>query len=295
MDMKTLVMRLTGAYLNTLARVTPARAASKALNLFCFPIRPRVKPRHKAFFDGSEKFRFSYGNTELQGYRWGEGKRKILFIHGWQSNTFRWKPYVQKLLKEDVTLYAFDAPGHGLSEGNFLSVPLYSDVIEQFIETHGTMDAVVAHSIGSFSILHALYKNASLPVEKLVLLAPPGEAADFIAHVSGLLKLTPRTTELAVREFERVFGVPVSFYSTTRFATRVNRPGLIIHDKQDAQTPIHYARSIHGVWKSSQLVETDGLGHNLRSSDVADMVCDFLIESEDLNPVRKLYTRQLNV
>lgn len=291
--MNNLLFRLTGAYLNTMARIAPAKAASQALNLFCYPVRPRLKPRHKAFLDESEKFRFSHGSTELQGYRWGRGKMKILFIHGWQSNTFRWRPYVQQLLGKDTTLYAFDAPGHGLSDGKFLSVPLYSEVIERFVKEHGDMDAVVGHSIGSFSILHALYHTPSLPMKRLVLLAPPGEATDFVTHFSTQLNLSTHATELAVREFERVFGVPVSYFSTSRFAASLTRPGLIIHDQQDADTPIHYARAIHHAWKSSQLIETNGLGHNLRSPEVAHMVCDYLIGSVVPHPIRGLYERQL--
>jgi pimeloyl-ACP methyl ester carboxylesterase len=292
--MNNLVFRLTGAYLNTMARIAPTRAASQALNLFCYPVRPRLKQRHKAFLDGAEKFQFSHGSTRLQGYRWGRGKMKLLFIHGWQSNTFRWRPYVQHLLGKDTSIYAFDAPGHGLSEGKFLTVPLYSEVIQRFIDEHGDMDAVVGHSIGSFSVLHALYENPSLPIDRLVLLAPPGEATDFVAHFSNQLKLTPRAVDLAVREFERVFGVPVSYYSTTKFAARIDRPGLIIHDQQDDQTPIHYARAINSLWKSSQLIETSGLGHNLRSPKVAEMVCNYLIGSEGSGATRSHYQRQLH-
>ena len=292
--MNKILLRLTGAYLNTAARVAPSKAASQVLKLFCYPVRPRLKDRHKEFLGGAEQFRFSHGNTALQGYRWGRGTKKILFLHGWQSNTFRWRPYIQQLLGKDTTLYAFDAPGHGLSDGSFLSVPLYSKVIDQFINKHGDMDAVVSHSIGSFSLLHALYENPSLPVNRLVLLAPPGEATDFVSHFSKQLNLSSHAIDLAEREFERVFGVPVSYYSTARFAVRITKPGLIIHDQQDDQTPVHYARALHDVWKTSQLVETNGLGHNLRSAEVARMVCDYLLGSGDPNPIRRQYTRQLN-
>lgn len=287
--MNNLLLRLTGAYLNTLARIAPARAATQALNLFCYPVRPRMKDRHKTFLDSSEKFRFSHGKVALQGYRWGQGATKILFIHGWQSNTFRWRPYIQQLLGKDTTLYAFDAPGHGFSNGNFLSVPLYSEVIERFIEDHGEMDAVVGHSIGSFSILHALHRTPSLPMKRLVLLAPPGEANDFVTHFRQQLHLSSYATGLAVREFEKVFGVPVSYFSTSRFAASVSNPGLIIHDEHDAETPIHYARNLHNAWKSSQLIETSGLGHNLRSPEVAAMVCDYLTGSGAPHPERARY------
>src|SRR5690606_11960569 len=124
--------------------IAPRTAASHAFNLFCHPFRTRLKPHQHDFLRTAERFHFMHQGIRLQGYKWGNGSRKVLFLHGWQSHTFRWKNYINTLLEQDTTIYAFDAPGHGLSQGRFLSVPHYSEVVEQFVSEQGAMDTVVA-------------------------------------------------------------------------------------------------------------------------------------------------------
>ena len=279
--MKNLITRLLGSYLNTLSWLAPRTAARHAFNLFCHPFRTNLRPHHHDFLNTSEKFNFTHKGISLQGYKWGNGSRKVLFVHGWQSHTFRWKNYINTLLKKDVTIYALDAPGHGYSEGRFLSVPLYSDVIEQFISEQGAMDTVVAHSLGSFAAVYTLYRVPLLPVNRLVLTAPPGEASDFVDNFRNRLRLSSRTVGLAVDYFHKEFEQPVEYFSTKRFAASLVVPGLIIHDKEDDETPFPHARQIHEVWRKSALIQTRGLGHNLRSAEVTRIVCDY-ITSESL-------------
>lgn len=279
--MKNLITRLLGTYLNALSWIAPRTAARHAFNLFCHPFRINLRPHHEDFLNTSEKFRFTYKDLRLQGYKWGNGSRKVLFVHGWQSHTFRWKNYINALLKKDTTVYALDAPGHGYSEGRFLSVPLYSEIIEQFISEQGAMDSIVAHSLGSFAAVYALYRVPLLPVNRLVLTAPPGEASDFIDHFRNRLRLSPRTVGLALDYFQKEFEQPVTYFSTKRFAASLVVPGIIIHDKDDDETPFPHAREIHEVWKRSTLIQTRGLGHNLRSAEVTRIVCDY-VTSESL-------------
>lgn len=272
---------MLGSYLNALAWIAPRIAARHAFNLFCHPFRTSLRPHHHDFLNTSEKFNFTHKGISLQGYKWGNGSRKILFLHGWQSHTFRWKNYINTLLKNDVAIYAFDAPGHGYSEGRFLSVPMYSDVIEQFVSEHGAMDTVVAHSIGSFAAMYALNRVPLLPVNRLVLTAPPGQASDFFDQFRSRLRLSSRTVELALGYFQKEFEHPVTYFSTKRFAASLVIPGIIIHDKDDDETPFPYAREIHNVWKRSTLIQTRGLGHNLRSAEVTRIVCEY-VTSESL-------------
>ena len=72
-----------------------------------------------------------------------------------------------------------DAPGHGLSGGNQLSVPLYSEVIEAQMKRIGKIDAMITHSLGGFSTFYTFYRNPQLTVNKIIALASPGEAAEF--------------------------------------------------------------------------------------------------------------------
>jgi pimeloyl-ACP methyl ester carboxylesterase len=275
---------LAGAYLNALSYLLPETAGRHGFNLFCFPVRSGVKPYHKKFFNTADSFTFNHDGVTIQGYRWGTGARKVLFLHGWQSHTFRWKNYIESLSKDEYSVYAIDGPGHGMSKGNHLSVPFYSAVIQNVVATLGSVHAVVAHSVGGFSMLHAFTEHPSIPVARLILLAPPGEASDFIQFYKETAKLSDRTISLILDHFKRTLGYPVEYFSSAQFAKHVPIPGYIIHDEDDPEAPYHHAHAIHKSWKKSVLITTKGLGHNLRSKDVVARVAKFISEPVQ-NPV----------
>jgi pimeloyl-ACP methyl ester carboxylesterase len=270
------ITSLAGFYLNTMAHVFPGITGMHGLKLFCRPFRLPLKKYQKEFFDTADLFSFEYDGIDIQGYRWGDGEKKILFLHGWQSHTFRWKNYIEALPKDQYTIYSIDAPGHGLSGGSFLSVPYYSAVIQQLIGSLGDIHAVVGHSLGSFSALHAFYQQEKIPVEKLVLMAPPGEASDFISFYQQQLKLSDKSVDLILKTFEKEFQKPITYFSTSKFAVDVNVPGLIIHDEDDLEAPYHYAKKINEHWPQSKLITTKGLGHNLKSKEIVNQVLDFI-------------------
>lgn len=274
--MEQLVTTTLGAYLNAMALVAPQKAGEHGVSIFCYPVRPSMKHFHKAFLESSEKFSFKLGDVNLQAYQWGNGPKKILFLHGWQSHSFRWKNYVQALPGNQYTVYAFDAPGHGFSEGKFLSVPFYAEAIQQFIGKVGVFDSVVAHSMGSFSLIYALYKVPLLPVSKVVLMASPGEATDFIKVYKDRLNLTDRTINHILLEFQKRFEQPISYFSAAKFAASLRIPGVVIHDREDDEAPYKYAHQINKAWKHSHLITTSGLGHNLKSQEVVKTVLDFV-------------------
>jgi pimeloyl-ACP methyl ester carboxylesterase len=258
--------------------VAPRLAARKGFLLFCRPFRPKITEKQQQFFNSSEKFTLVHEGIRVQGYRWGKGPKKVVFLHGWQSHTYRWKAYVEALSKEDYTVYSLDAPGHGLSEGDFLSVPLYSALIEQFIHDLGGVHAVVGHSLGSFSLLYTFHRLPLLPVSRVVLTAPPGEADDFVAVFREALGLTNRTLNLIADEFVRRYGVTPEYYSSQRFAQSLNVKGLVIHDEGDKEAPYHYSPALIRVWERAKLITTKGLGHNLKSANVVREVTDFVGE-----------------
>ncbi|HEY0655061.1 MAG TPA: alpha/beta hydrolase [Chryseosolibacter sp.] len=282
--MKNLIIRLYGLYLNTLALVSPAKAAEHGFLLFCKPFRVPVNEKQKQFFNTAEKITVDHEDEKIQAYRWGTGKKKILFLHGWQSHTYRWKPYIEALKSDEFTIYSIDAPGHGLSSGSFLSVPLYSSLIENFIRDNGPFHSVVGHSLGGFSLLHTFHKYPLLQVNQLVLLAPPGEASDFISVFQKTLRLNSRTLNLVLDHFASRYEVTPDYFSTRRFIDSVNVKGLIIHDEDDDEAPYHYSIPLHKAWERSRLITTKGFGHNLRSTTVVKEVVDFITEPSEALP-----------
>lgn len=270
------ITKLAGMYLNTMSYVMPKTAAKQGLRLFCRPMRAPLKDYQKKFLNSADLFSFIHDGVTIQAYRWGTGERKILFLHGWQSHTFRWKAYIESLSKDDYSIYSLDAPGHGLSTGSYLSVPYYSGVIQHLIGTLGPIHAIVSHSLGSFSALHAFHQQPSLPIKKLVLLAPPGQASDFFAFYKQKLTLSERAAALILSEFENQFQNRIEYFSTVKFAGEISIPGLIIHDEGDDEAPYHYAQKINQMMSNSILVTTKGLGHNLKSKEVIEKIIQFL-------------------
>ena len=277
--MKTLLVKLIGLYLNTLAVVSPAVAARKGFLLFCRPFRLPITQKQREFFNSADKFSLELDGHQVQGYKWGRGPKSILFLHGWQSHTYRWKSYIEALSKDEYTIYALDAPGHGLSSGNFLSVPLYSSLIEDFIKRNDGVHSVVAHSLGGFSLLYTFYRFPLLPVNNIVLMAPPGEAKDFISVFKNTLGISKRAVSLVIDHFVSRYDVSLEYFSTARFAPSVNVKGLIIHDEEDPEAPYHYSIPLQKTWEKSRLVTTKGFGHNLRSSAVVKEVVEYIQES----------------
>jgi pimeloyl-ACP methyl ester carboxylesterase len=276
--MKTMLIRMYGLYLNMLAFLMPSLAARRGFLMFCRPFRLKLTEKQHQFFNTAEKFTMQHEGISIQGYRWGQGTKTILFLHGWQSHTYRWKAYIEALPKNLYTIYALDAPGHGLSQGNFLTVPLYSALIENFIKEKGNLHSIIGHSLGSFSLLYTFYRLPLLPVNKIILMAPPGEADDFVSFFQKTLNVSDRAMKLIIGEFQNRYEVKPEFFSTRKFISSVNVRGLIIHDEEDKEAPYHYSPVLHKAWEKSRLVTTKGLGHNLKSSSIVKEVVDFVEE-----------------
>ena len=288
--MEKLIVKTLGLYLDSLSLISPARAARAGFTLFCRPFRVPVNKKQLTFFQTAERFVLNHEGHTVQGYRWGTGAKKILFLHGWQSHTYRWKPYIEALPKNEYTIYSLDAPGHGLSSGNFLTVPLYSSLIENFIRQHKKVHTIVGHSLGGFSLLYTHYRVPELPVDRIILLAPPGEASDFISVFQKTLGVSDRTVKLVIDHFASRYQVTPDFFSSLKFAPHLKVKGLIVHDEHDPEAPYTYSIPLNKVWAQSRLVTTSGLGHNLKSPSVVKEVVGFIQEPsyESVKPVTSL-------
>lgn len=276
--MKKLMTRSLGLYLNSLAFMSPQLAGKKGFEIFCRPFRSPIKPNHLHFLHSADCFEFRHGNDRIQGYRWGDGKKKILLLHGWQIHTYWWKPHVEALQQHGYTIYAFDAPGHGLSSGNFLSVPLYSEIVERMLQRIGGVYAIIGHSLGSFTALYTFHRLKNLPVAKIVALAPPAEATEFFQFYQHTLRLSSKALRATLAHFETQFRNGPEYFSAPVFVRSVNIPGLIIHDRGDRETPFENSIRINQAWDQSTLIVTKGLGHQLKAPIVFEHVESFLGE-----------------
>jgi pimeloyl-ACP methyl ester carboxylesterase len=277
--MHPFIMRSAGWGLNTLAALSPAAAGKKGFELFCRPFRGKLKAHHLQFLQSARQFTVPLNNEWVQCYQWGDGDKTVLLLHGWQSHSFRWRAYVDLLVQHGYTVYALDAPGHGLSKGNQLNLLLYSQLVTEFLYRHARIDHLIAHSFGGYASIYALHQTPGLPVQKMVLMGTPCSVADFMNMYEQMLGLKPKTKEAILQYFvDRIGHLPEHFEAANLVQT-FTKPVLFVHDTEDADAPYHQVAAMHKLWHNATLLTTDGLGHELKSTELAHQVLAYLEEA----------------
>lgn len=275
-----ILTRIFGFYFNTLSLIAPSKSAKQAFYLFCFPFKAKLQPRHQDFLKTGESFQLKIDEKNVHYYSWGSGPEKVLFVHGWQSNSYRWRKFIQQFDKDKYTLVAFDAPGHGNSESKIGNIPLYEKSIDAVINHIGGVDHFVGHSIGSFACASFAY-HSQYPMKSFTSLATPYDANEFFAHFNEELKTSNRLQKNMKRYFIEYTGNPVEHYSLGTFSKEINlERALIIHDKEDKSTSPKSSERLFESLKTKgpdvELILTEGLKHNLKSQKIVDDVLAFV-------------------
>ena len=270
-----LIPRLYGLYFNLLALFSKKNAAEKAFTLFCTPRKGKVLPIQKDFLKKAESGVVEFGGMKLQTYHWPGDKPTVLLLHGWESNSFRWRNLITYLIEEGFNVIAFDAPAHGSSTGKILNVPIYAECTDHMVKKFKPK-YVVAHSVGGTTAVYQQYQYNTNTVEKLVTIGSPSELSEIMAHYQNMLKFNDRVLSALNQYFIKHFGFGINDFSTSRFASDLKLKGLLIHDKLDQVAPVTASERVHANWKNSQLILTEGLGHSLHQKEINLRIIDFL-------------------
>lgn len=277
MNLLKTIQKTTGFYFNILAYIHPKLLAKKGFSTFCNPFSRKIKPHMLTFLEKNKKEIIEVDGNKIQTYKWGHGSKHILLLHGWASHSYRWKKTIQYLLKNDFTIHAFDAPAHGLSNGKIMHVKMYEKVIREYIKNSKSVNYIMAHSIGGFATTYYLSENKEHPIKKVIIMGAPGEAKDFFSFYKNTLGLSKKATQIIINEFVKELGEKPEYYSSIRMAAQNTIPALIIHDKEDKATSSNYSVALHKNWKNSQLLLTNGLGHDLKSVQLIKDAIAFLM------------------
>ncbi|SEP54673.1 alpha/beta hydrolase [Flavobacterium urocaniciphilum] len=277
MNFKKIMQKSMGFYFNFLSFVNPKKLKKDGFELFCNPFARKVKPHQLEFLQKGISDVLDLEGYQIQTYKWGSGSKHILLVHGWASHSFRWKNYIEHLIKNDFTVYALDAPAHGLSSGKSIHVVLYAKVINAFLELHSEIKSIVSHSIGGFATTYFLDQYKEHTIEKVVIMGAPGEASDFFDFYKETLGLTTKSLNLIIDEFYSQLGKLPSYFSSAKFAESIMVPALIVHDKNDLATNYYYSIRLNKHWKNSELILTEGLGHDLKSKELVKQVTEFVL------------------
>lgn len=269
--------------LNVTTRLAPGLAGPRAFALFVRPLgRARLRPEEVDLMERAERGRMVVYGTAVATYRWGEGSRPVLVVHGWSSRASRFAGLIAALRAQGRTVISFDAPGHGESEGRASTIRDYRAIIGQLHAEHGDFSAVVAHSFGVLATFSMLYDG--MRADRVVGI---GGVADFDYLVqrfrAGLNLGEGVGRALRAHVERRLFpGDPDIWQrldARRRFA-EMRAPILLVHDTDDDVIDPAQSRAIAAAYgPQARLIETTGLGHSriLADPDVIASAVEFAV------------------
>ena len=254
-----LSMVLVRGALRILSRTSPKVASRVALDLFMTPRRHRTPDRERAQLVHARPFDVVLGDrTKLKAWSWGEGPL-VLLVHGWEGRGSQLGAFVPPLVEAGYRVVAFDAPGHGASDGNRSSLPHFAYGLRGVVEATEEPHAIIAHSLGCAAATLAIREG--LAVKRLVYVAPPLEPVDYTVRFGEILDLDEKVVEGLQRRIEERFLRKWSDYSLSLLAKEMTAPLLVFHDRDDRETFWSEGNALAEAWPGARLVTTTGLGH----------------------------------
>jgi predicted alpha/beta hydrolase family esterase len=269
--------------MNAVSLVSPQKAAVLAFDLFSNPFKSRTKKIEPAIFHKAISHSLIVNNLLVRGFQWKAhqaNSKKILIIHGFGSDVYKFDKYVDALLKEGFEVFAFNAPGHGNSEGKRINALLYRDMILAVVNQFGPFYGMIAHSLGGLATSLATEKmNDQLP-SKIVLIAPATETKTAITHFFSILKVDEKIIAAFYELIQSLAKEPISYFSVSRIVREARFNTLWVHDEDDKICTFEDVKPLlNEQLPKLEFFITKGLGHNkiYKMDSTKDKIVHFLI------------------
>jgi pimeloyl-ACP methyl ester carboxylesterase len=263
--------------------LSPALAARIALDRFMKPSRRELDAVDAPLLATARLRRLELDGQPLQLYEWGPdatvAPRSVLLLHGWGSHGPRWSAFVQGILDRGWRAVAFDAPAHGRSGGSRSSLWQFRAALDAVIDAAGPVDAVIAHSLGALALATRLADPAAMPpLRAAVLVSLPPDLGYLLDSFLQLLNADAVFSARVQALFTQRFGRPASTFDSLGLAPRIGVPTLLVHDRDDAVTPVGHTERLAPLLPRGALHLTQGFGHSglLRDPATVGAVLGFL-------------------
>ena len=270
-------------FIGLAARLFPHYFIEKAYHFLTVPTQHRMRPHESLVLDNAQKSTFRYQNKEIVLYRWGNGRSKVLMVHGWEGHAGNFADIVESLMAkgEDYTLWAFDGPSHGASEKGPTSSFAFIGLVEQLVEKLSP-DHLINHSFGSVATLLALGKNPKMKIERYIGITVPNTFRERLEDIAQMLGLPALIVTGLVRKIETLQNIKVDDIAVAKAAPKTGiQKALLLHDKNDRVLPASKTKTVAKNWPVATYKEVTKTGHYkiLRSPKVLEIIRQFLDES----------------
>lgn len=228
-----------------------------------------------SFLDKAKHDVVKVGEMSVQTYCWDGEKETVLLLHGWESNSFRWRNLIDNLKREGFQVLAFDAPGHGNSSGSLFNVLRYTECTQTIVSRYKP-DYIIGHSVGGMTAVYHQYRFPINSLKKVISIGAPSEFNDVMKRYQEILGFNDRVYNALDAYYKKHFGFSIDEFSTAEYAEGITIPGLLIHDELDLIAPFLASEKVHAKWRNSTLIKTRGLGHSMHQEHVNEQIVDFL-------------------
>lgn len=269
------LIKIIGSSLNTLSYISPGYASKKALDFFATPRKGRVDEKQSHFLKTAKQGEVQHKDLRIATYHWKGANKTILLVHGWESNTSRWKELIHELQELDYNIVGIDAPAHGNSDGVQFNAVLYSECIH-IVSEQFKPEIIIGHSVGGMASGFFQHKKQALHLEKLILLGAPSEFSGVFKRYVEMMGYNKRIEEGLNAIILKRFKQEPSYFSLAEFSKNIDTKTLVIHDTDDKIIPYHEAELIHSNHRNAELITTTGFGHGLRRKPIYEHIINFI-------------------
>lgn len=253
----------------TLQFISNKLASRYAIWLFFKPLRFPMPKREQPMNQNSEQFDLfiPFIGKKIRMYRYGEGTKRILLVHGWSGRGTQLFTLADYLVSQNYQVISFDAPAHGKSEGNKTYMKEFVECIREIQTQLGEFDGVIGHSLGAMSVINAVRLGFKTPY--LVCIAGGDLVKDIIDDFINKMQMNQIVWNSVHTYLQQKLKESTEEYSASIAVKNIHQPILIIHDTEDIDVPVAAAHNIHKHAPNSELLITEGLGHRRILADKA--------------------------
>jgi pimeloyl-ACP methyl ester carboxylesterase len=280
----SLAMRALRVALGTAQRAWPALGVRAAYRLFGTPLPLKWANRRHGPGGDWRREAWAFEDASLSVYMpavIAADTPRVLLVHGWGGHAGQMLALAQAVAAEGFTPVLLEMPAHGRSAGTASNLPQFARAIDyvtaRLVQRGATLQAVVAHSMGANALAYAASRG--LPVQSLVLLAPPASPHAFTRYFAHVFGLSERTRAAMQRRVEAREGVLMPHLEPPAVGPRIQLPTLLVHDRDDRVNRFADGVAYRDAIAGARLIATEGLGHRriLKEPSVLQEVVAFIL------------------
>ncbi|HET8746907.1 MAG TPA: alpha/beta fold hydrolase [Ramlibacter sp.] len=262
---ETLGIRLFRLGLRGSQALWPQLAVRAAARLFTTPLPPKWLHRG-AWPEGWRIEPWPFERAGLTLYTpasASEDAPVALLVHGWAGHARQLLPLAEALAEHGWRPVVLELPAHGRSAGSRSNLPQFARAIEyvvQRLQAQGRPVRLLAgHSLGANAAAYAASRG--LPIERLVLLAPPASPRAYTRYFAQVFGLREPVRAGLQQHIEQREGVLMHQFEPRAVGPRIAAPTLVVHDRGDRINGFADGEAFVRAIAGARLVATEGLGH----------------------------------